>query len=151
MKKLIMLTSILILFLGATIGFARGGGGCGGERNSRAGHQSEEVDDSEEIKGKDIAKKGTLTDLSGSLKYEGSEWYLVSEEKSFQIHLGPKSYLESINFKLTEGDQAEIKGFVLNDHIAPCTITTAGKSIELRDENGRPAWARSKFSRGKNQ
>jgi len=146
-----MLTSILILFLGATIGFARGGGGCGGERNSRAGHQSEEVDDSEEIKGKDIAKNGTLTDLSGSLKYEGSEWYLVSEGKSFQIHLGPKSYLESINFKLTEGDQAEIKGFVLNDHIAPCTIATAGKSIELRDENGRPAWAGSKFSRGKNQ
>jgi len=151
MKKLIMLTSILMLFLGATIGFARGGGGGGGEGKSRAGHQSEEVDDSEEIKGKDIAKKGTLTDLSGSLKYEGSEWYLVSEEKSFQIHLGPKSYLESINFKLTEGDQAEIKGFVLNDHIAPCTIATAGKSIELRDENGRPAWAGSKFSRGKNQ
>lgn len=141
-----MLTSILMLFLSVTIGFAREGG-----RESQGGRESEESAQSEEIKGKDIAKKGTLTVLSGSLKYEGSEWYLVSGERSFQIHLGPKSYLDSINFKLTEGKQAEINGFVFDEHIAPCTITTDGKSIELRDENGRPAWAGSKFSRGKNQ
>ena len=146
MKKLLMLTSIFMLFLSVTIGFAREGG-----QKSRAGRESEETAQSEEIKGKDIVKKGGLTVLSGYLKYERGEWYLVSGEKSFQIHLGPKNYLKSINFRLTEGNQAEIKGFVLNDHIAPCTITTDGKSIELRDENGRPAWAGSKFSRGKNQ
>jgi hypothetical protein len=152
MKKLLILSTICILFLSMTIGFAREGGGKGqGGQKSRNRRESEESVESEEIKGKDIASKGFLTDLSGTLKYEGGEWYLVSDEGSFQIHLGPKSYLDSINFKLTEGDQAEIKGFVLEDHIAPCKITTAGKSIELRDENGRPAWAGSKFSQGKNK
>jgi hypothetical protein len=152
MKKMIMLTSILMVLLSITIGYAREGGGKsqGGQR-SRSGRESEEADESEEIKGKDIIKKGTLMVMSGSLKYEGGEWHLVSKENSFQIHLGPKSYLDSLGFKLTEGDQVEIKGFVLDDHIAPCTITTGGKSIELRDENGRPAWAGSKFSRGNNK
>lgn len=100
-----------------------------------------------EIKGKDVVADGTVQTLSGTLKADGGhEWLLVTAKETYELHLGPEKYRESKKFSLTEGLEAEVKGFVFEKHIAPITIKAGNASIVLRDEGGKAAWAGTEFS-----
>jgi hypothetical protein len=100
-----------------------------------------------EIKGKDVVTKGAVQTLSGTLKADGGhEWLLVTDQETYELHLGPEAYRESKKFTLTEGQKAEVKGFVLEKNIAPITIKTDKSSITLRDEAGKAVWAGTAFS-----
>jgi hypothetical protein len=93
------------------------------------------------LKGRDYARLGTLDTLSGTLVQKDNEWGLKVGEKVFDIHLGPIEYRTDRGFTLKNAEQATIKGFVYQNHISVSTIETGGRSITLRDQSGRPAWA----------
>lgn len=101
----------------------------------------------EEVKGKDVVARGTVQTLSGTLKADGShEWLLVTAQEIYELHLGPEKYRETQKVTLSEGQEAEVKGFVFEKHIAPITIRTGKSAIVLRDEAGKAAWAGTEFS-----
>ncbi len=101
-------------------------------------------------RGRDIAQSGKIAVVKGILKTENSEWVLLSQGKEYEIHMGPESYRASRGFRLDEGNQAVVKGFLLKTDIAVMEIESNGKSILLRDAGGRPAWAGGQYATGGN-
>jgi hypothetical protein len=102
--------------------------------------------DSSVLKGKDFARLGKSMDLKGTLEQMGDEWFLNAGDNLYALHLGPNVYRESKGFVLTEGNTADVKGFVYKDDVAVQEISSGGQYIKLRDNTGRSAWAGSKFS-----
>jgi len=101
----------------------------------------------EEIKGRDVVTKGTAQIMSGTLKADGDhEWLLVTADGDYELHLGPEKYRESKGFVMTDGEKAEVRGFVFQKHISPISIKTEKATIELRTEEGKSAWAKTSFS-----
>jgi hypothetical protein len=94
-----------------------------------------------DMKGKDVAEKGQVSDVSGVLSTENNEWYLNSSDKKMIIHLGPEFYRDEIGLKLEENKKIEINGFVYQDEVTPITIKFDGKEYMFRDQYGRPGWA----------
>jgi hypothetical protein len=105
----------------------------------------------EEIKGKDVVAAGTVQSMSGTLREEGHEWVLVTVERDYELHLGPEEYRESKGFTMTDGEKAEVQGFVYKTHISPISIKTGTASIHLRTKEGKSIWAKTDFSQKKFQ
>ena len=93
------------------------------------------------LKGRDYVRLGQMDSLTGTLVQKDNEWGLNVEDKVWDIHLGPSEYRASKGLILINGENATIKGFVYQDHVTVTSIETGGKSITLRDQTGRPAWA----------
>lgn len=106
---------------------------------------------SENLKGRDFARLGKMTTLSGTLIQMGEEWGLKTGDRECEIHLGPSDFRSSQGFTLTDGAEATVTGFVYGNDISVATISSQGKKIVLRDKTGRPAWPGTRFSRGGNQ
>jgi hypothetical protein len=96
---------------------------------------------STELKGRDLVELGTMTSVKGILKQNGHEWQLTAHGDTFDIHLGPEEYRDAQGITFQEGAVASVTGFAVGADIAVCSLATGGQEIELRDENGRPAWA----------
>ncbi len=100
------------------------------------------------LKGRDLVQMGKIATLTGTLEQHGDEWGLKVGTTSYEIHLGPGDYRTNEGLVLNHGDQATVKGYVYGNDIAVMEIEGGEKTVTLRDETGRPAWAGSKFSRG---
>jgi hypothetical protein len=98
------------------------------------------------LRGRDFVQLGKVATLTGSLEQHGDEWGLKVGTTSYEIHLGPADYRAHKGFVLKDRDQATVKGFVYGTDVAVMEIEAGGKSILLRDETGRPAWAGTIFS-----
>jgi len=98
------------------------------------------------LRGRDFARLGKITTLTGILERHGDEWGLKVGDISYEIHLGPSDYRAKEGFVLNNGDQATVKGFTYGTDLAVMEIEAGGKTITLRDETGQPAWANSKLS-----
>lgn len=65
---------------------------------------------------------------------------------TFAVNIGPAFYLEQQKISFKVGDQVEVTGsemqFNGNDVIIAADIKEGGKTIKLRDDTGRPVWAR---------
>jgi hypothetical protein len=79
--------------------------------------------------------------LTGTLVQKNNEWGLKVGDEVLDIHLGPSEYRADKGLLLINGENATIKGFVYQNHVTVTSIETCGKSITLRDQTGRPAWA----------
>lgn len=100
----------------------------------------------DEVKGRDVVDAGTIRTLSGTLRPEGGhDWFLITENGEYELHLGPGRFRAAQGFKMSEGDEAETTGFVHEDHMAPITLTVKGTTIALRTDEGRPLWAGTEF------
>ncbi len=121
-----------------------------GKGRGRSFRQTEPVVHSNDthLRGRDIVRIGKHAALSGILAEENNEWKLTTDRGLYEIHMGPSGYRESKGFQLKAGNTATASGFVYQNHIAVTQITSMDKTIVLRDNTGRPAWARSKYSRG---
>jgi hypothetical protein len=97
------------------------------------------------LRGRDLAQLGKVSTLTGTLEQHGDEWALKVGTTSYEIHLGPADYRSKQGLVLNHGDLATVKGFVYGADVAVMEIEAGGKTITLRDETGRPAWAGSKF------
>lgn len=94
-----------------------------------------------EVTGRDMVADGAFASVSGMLVYESSEWYLKTDEKTYQLHLGNKEYLESTGIDLQEGAECSIEGFLLGQDIAVSSVTLDGKTYNFREKDGTPMWA----------
>jgi len=99
------------------------------------------------LKGRDIVRLGKMDTLSGTLKQKGDEWEIEVGDTIYEIHMGPAGYGTSKGLLLKDGESAHVTGLVFGTDVAVSTIETGGKSVTLRDETGRPAWAGTGFSR----
>jgi hypothetical protein len=99
------------------------------------------ADTSNSLSGREIVELGKTVKISGILSEKENEWYINSGSTEYAVHLGNEDYGDSINLNLSEGDKAEINGFIHGSDIAVCTIRTAGKEYQLRDKAGTPGWA----------
>jgi hypothetical protein len=97
--------------------------------------------DASTLKGRDFVRLGNLSTLTGTLVQKGDEWGLKVGDTVYDIHLGPSEYRSTRGFHLKDGGNATIRGFVYKKDLTIVSIETGGKSITLRDETGRPAWA----------
>ena len=102
---------------------------------------------SSRFKGRDIVRLGRPTSLTGILGRQGDEWTLCARDIVYEIHLGPSEFRDQQGFLLTEGQKAMVKGFLYGTDMAVTAMETGGKSILLRNESGRAAWAGTKYSR----
>ncbi|MCD4817092.1 MAG: 4Fe-4S binding protein [Candidatus Cloacimonetes bacterium] len=98
------------------------------------------------LKGKDFVKLGKLSEIEGKFFEKDSEWYLETTEKIFQLHFGPKEFLESKKVKLKKSKSFKIKGFVHEDQVAVVSFYFKKKLIELRNKDGEPLWKGTEFS-----
>ncbi|MBN1847098.1 MAG: DUF4405 domain-containing protein [Deltaproteobacteria bacterium] len=103
---------------------------------------------SETLKGRDFVGMGKPETLTGELVQKGDEWELKVGETLYEIHMGPSGYRNTRGLVLVDGAQAIVSGYLYGTDLSVTTIETGGKSVVLRDEAGRPAWAGSSFSRG---
>lgn len=115
--------------------------------SSRSGTQSFSGDMAGgKLRGRDLVQLGKVATLTGTLEQHGDEWGLKVGNTSYEIHLGPGDYRTKEGLVLTHGDRATVKGFAYGNDVSVMQIEAGGKTITLRDETGRPAWAGSKFS-----
>jgi hypothetical protein len=103
------------------------------------------------LRGRDIVNIGKFVSISGVLGQEGAEWILVSDQAKFNIHLGPVGYRDYQGFSMKVGATAKVTGKIYKNDIAVFVIETGGKAIILRDKNGNPIWAGTRFGGGSNR
>jgi hypothetical protein len=94
-----------------------------------------------EQNGRVVAEKGTLENLSGTLSYDGSEWYLESGKDVYILHFGNSSYVESTGIDLDQGEPIDVRGFVSGDEIAVAAARLDSQVYTFRNEDGTPMWA----------
>lgn len=91
--------------------------------------------------GREVARDGRLTSISGTLAHRSDEWFLDAQRESYELHMGPYGHDESLPF--TSGDDAVVHGFFVPKHIAPITVATGGETYRFWSEDRYPLWAGS--------
>ena len=94
-----------------------------------------------DITGSELASRGDIITLEGTLKVVDSECYLVSGSGEYLLHLGPEWYSEEIGFQEEDGQVVSVTGYVLGNDIAPVKISYGGKTFEFRNQDGIPLWS----------
>jgi len=93
--------------------------------------------------GRSVVERGSINTLSGTLQYDGSEWYLNTSKDKYILHFGNSSYVESTGIDLQEGESIEVRGFLSGDEIAVVAARLDSQIFAFRNENGTPLWAGS--------
>lgn len=92
--------------------------------------------------------KGTVekvTTLTGQRGWNGVHLTLKSDDQTYDVHVGPASYVSSNGFAFSAGDPIEVTGSKVElagvETIIARQITKDGKVLTLRDSQGIPNWA----------
>ncbi len=91
--------------------------------------------------GRDVARDGRLSELSGSLERRDNEWFVDAGDGSYQLMMGRYGYEQPL--PLAEGAAVEVRGFAVPDYVAPISVATRGESAEFWHEARYPLWAGS--------
>jgi hypothetical protein len=113
----------------------------GQDSRSRGGRFAELESSTPEQSGKSVVAKGTLGTLSGTLSYDGSEWYMETGKDLYILHFGNSAFVESTGINLRVGESIEIHGFVSGEEIAVASARIGAQVYTFRNENGMPLWA----------
>ncbi len=69
---------------------------------------------------------------------------LDTGDEIITVHLGPLMNLQNEEYKVTEGELMEATGSRITNNGAPALLATeithGGRTLKLRDENGKPVW-----------
>jgi hypothetical protein len=102
----------------------------------------------------------TLTTISGTVRSvdtltgRGGNFQMIQltvkdSSGTIPVHIGPAFYLDQQGISFKAGGAVEITGsqmqFNGNDFIAAAEVKYDGKTITLRDDSGRPVWARRRM------
>ena len=120
------------------------GGGRGFGRQ-RTGMMTDQRSSDFHLKGRDYVRLGRLGTLTGTLIRQEEEWGLKVGDTVYMIHMGPVEFRDTRGVVLKEGKKTTVNGFIYHTDISVVTMEVDGKTIRLRDESGRPAWAGSPF------
>jgi hypothetical protein len=74
----------------------------------------------------------------------GTHAWLDTSSGRVELALGPSDYLQAQSVRLATGDQVEVSGWRVEmprgDLFVPAVIHRGKEVLQLRDENGIPAW-----------
>ncbi len=92
--------------------------------------------------------KEVKTFVGGSHGLNGTVLKLKSAAGTFEVRLGPCAYVMGHGFMFVKGDRIEVTGskLTLRGHavIIAREVKKGGKTLTLRDEQGRPAWSQGR-------
>lgn len=69
-------------------------------------------------------------------------------EETVKVYLGSMRYLMEQNFNPKAGAEITVKGYQVAKDVVAITVATGGKTLRLRDEDGRPVWMGGPHRRG---
>lgn len=92
--------------------------------------------------------KGTVEavkTVTGRHGWNGTHLTLKAEGKSYDVHLGPASFIKEKGFSFGKGDQVEVTGSKVEysgaEAIVAREVKKDGKTLLLRNPQGIPEWA----------
>jgi hypothetical protein len=95
--------------------------------------------------------KGTVDkveQITGRQGWPGTHLTLRTKDGTYDVHVGPSSYVSKNGFAFAIGDQIEVVGSKVNiggaDAIISREIKKNGKVLTLRDSQGIPMWSRGR-------
>lgn len=91
--------------------------------------------------GREVARDGAVSDLSGTLEHREDEWFVRTEDGSYQLMLGRFGHTKDLPF--VEGGELELSGFTVPEYVAPMQITADGTEQKFWHEERYPLWAGS--------
>jgi hypothetical protein len=123
--------------------FSGRGNGAGARRDNRIqdGQLAGRESGGPEQSGKSVVDMGTLGNLSGTLSYDGSEWYLETGKDQYILHFGNSAYVESTGINLREGETIQVRGFISGEEVAVASARLNERVFTFRNEDGMPLWA----------
>jgi len=65
-------------------------------------------------------------------------------DKTAKVYLGSIRYLMEQDFNPKAGEEVAVRGYQVSGDIIAITVTCRGKTLKLRDDNGRPVWMRGR-------
>lgn len=96
----------------------------------------------------ELTVKGTIEEVrkaEGKRGWAGTHLVLKADQGTFDVHLGPTSYIDSQEFSFGKGDAIEVIGSKANiggkDVLIARQVTKDGRVLTLRNERGRPLWS----------
>jgi hypothetical protein len=136
MKSKLALVTVMCVVLLAANAWAQSGKG----RNS--GRRIYNPATVETMSGEVVSVDQTTSKRGRSL---GVHFTLKTEKETIPVHLGPGWYMDQQGVKLAPGDKVEVSGSRVTYQGKPVIIAGQvkkdGKTLQLRDANGVPAWA----------
>ena len=94
-----------------------------------------------------VSKVATVTGRAGC---NGIHLSLQSEDKTWDVHVGPAAYSNQKGFPFSIGDQLEVTGSQVQfngaDALIAREITRGGEVLTLRDKQGVPRWSRGRWT-----
>jgi len=145
MKKLMVVSSLLVLLLVAALAAAQpwqGWKGSGGWGMQGGYHRMYDPSRVETVSGEVVSvEQVTPMKRMGA----GIGLKLNTGKEILIVHLGPTWYIERQDMKIAAGDKVEIKGVKAarmgQDIFIAGEVKKGGEVLKLRDENGIPLWA----------
>ncbi|ELS02922.1 hypothetical protein Xen7305DRAFT_00026400 [Xenococcus sp. PCC 7305] len=117
-----------------------GMGGWGHNNNQYGGMYN--LNTVETIRGK-VVSTNAFTPMNGMS--QGMQLLVETEDQTVPVHLAPSWYLDNQGFQVNPGDEIEVKGSQVNwagnPVIMVAEVRQGDKVLELRDDNGIPAWS----------
>ncbi|MEN6622893.1 MAG: DNA-binding protein [Smithella sp.] len=91
----------------------------------------------------EVIKVETITPVRGMS--QGVHALVKTSKETISVHLGPAWYIENQDIKIVPKDKVEVKGSRITFQGKPAIIAAEVKKgneiLELRNENGIPAWS----------
>lgn len=92
--------------------------------------------------------KGNVEEIktvTGRHGWNGTHLTLKAGNKTFDVHLGPSSFLKEKGFNLEKGDQIEVTGSTTEmggaEALIAREVKKGDKTLVLRDAQGIPKWS----------
>jgi hypothetical protein len=97
----------------------------------------------------EVTVKGTVEEvktITGRRGWNGTHLALKTADRTFDVHLGPASFLKKKAFNVAKGDQIEVTGataeFGGSDALIAREVKKGSETLVLRDAQGIPKWSR---------
>ncbi len=96
----------------------------------------------------EVTVKGTIENVqlqTGKGGWSGTHLTLKADTATFDVHVGPSSYIAKKQFTFTKGDTIEVVGSKVTiadkEVLLAREITKNGKTLVLRNAQGVPEWS----------
>lgn len=95
-----------------------------------------------------VELKGKISRIEISMGQGMPRLEVRSGDKTTWVWLGSMRYLMEQDFKPRAGDEVTVLGYRSPDGVVAISVTTRGKTLRLRDEEGFPLWMKGRRGPG---
>ncbi|HXE75481.1 MAG TPA: DNA-binding protein [Candidatus Xenobia bacterium] len=100
----------------------------------------------------EVTVKGTVTEVredTSPMGWPGTHLTLKTEKETWDVHVGPSSFLAGKNVSFAKGDEVEVTGSKIKYEGAGALLARevkkGDKTLILRNAQGIPQWSRSRW------